>query len=74
MDALGIAFEYETMATSLLQRKLSVGYSRAQKMIDMMEERGYVGKFDPATKKRKIILTKEEYDELRLNKGGEQSE
>ncbi len=67
MDALGIAFEYETMATSLLQRKLSVGYARAQKMIDMMEDRGYVSKFDPATKKRKIILTKEEYDELRLN-------
>ncbi|MBQ6183810.1 MAG: DNA translocase FtsK [Clostridia bacterium] len=74
LDALGIAFEYETMATSLLQRKLSVGYSRAQKMIDMMEDRGYVGKFDPATKKRKIILTKEEYDELRLNKSSAQSE
>ena len=40
----------------------------------MMEDRGYVGKFDPATKKRKIILTKEEYDELRLNKSSAQNE
>ena len=68
LDALAIAIEFETMATSLLQRKLSVGYSRAQKMIDMMEDRGYVGKFDPATKKRKVNITREEYDELCLNK------
>lgn len=68
LDAIGVAFEFETMSTSLLQRRLSVGYSRAQKMIDMMEARGYVGKFDTQTKKRKIIITFEEYQQLRLNK------
>ncbi len=66
LDAIGVAFEFETMSTSLLQRKLSVGYSRAQKMIDMMESRGYVGKFDTQTKKRKIIITFEEYQQLRM--------
>ena len=68
LDAIGVAFEFETMSTSLLQRRLSVGYSCAQKMIDMMEARGYVGKFDTHTKKRKIVITFEEYQQLRLNK------
>lgn len=67
-DAIGVGFEFETMSTSLLQRKLSIGYARAQKIIDMLEERAYVGKFDPATKKRKILISREEYDELRLNR------
>ncbi|MDD4125758.1 MAG: DNA translocase FtsK, partial [Eubacteriales bacterium] len=74
IDAIGVAFEFETMSTSLLQRKLSVGYARAQKIIDMMEDRGYVGKFDPATKKRKINITRDEYDELRLNRSGEKAD
>ncbi|MGI6715830.1 MAG: DNA translocase FtsK [Eubacteriales bacterium] len=74
IDALGVAFEYDTMSTSLLQRKLSVGYARAQKIIDMMEDRGYVGKFDPATKKRKVLITKAEFDEMRLAKSGEVSD
>ncbi len=74
MDAIGVAFEFETMSTSLLQRKLSVGYARAQKIIDMMEDRGYVGKFDPATKKRKINISRDEYDELRLNHSGEKAD
>ena len=72
LDAIGVAFEFGTMSTSLLQRKLSVGYSRAQKMIDMMEARGYVGKFDTQTKKRKINITLEEYQALRINKESEQ--
>ncbi|MEG2118684.1 MAG: DNA translocase FtsK, partial [Clostridia bacterium] len=71
LDAIAVAFEYETMSTSLLQRKLSIGYSRAQKIIDMMESRGYVGKFDPATKKRKINITFEEYQQLRINNSEE---
>lgn len=71
LDAIGVAFEFGTMSTSLLQRKLSVGYSRAQKMIDMMEARGYVGKFDTQTKKRKINITMEEYQQLRINKESE---
>ena len=40
----------------------------------MMEDRGYVGKFDPATKKRKILITKAEYDEMRLAKSGENAD
>lgn len=74
LDAIGVAFEFETMSTSLLQRKLSVGYARAQKIIDMMEDRGYVGKFDAATKKRKILISREEYDEMRLNRTKEKAD
>jgi len=33
-----------------------------------MEARGYVGKFDTQTKKRKIVITFEEYQQLRMNK------
>ncbi len=42
-DARMIVIESKTASTSFLQRKLSVGYARAAKLIDMLEERGIVG-------------------------------
>lgn len=68
LDAIGVGLEFQTMSSSLLQRRLAIGYSRAQKIVDLMEDRGYVGKFDPSTKKRTIVITLEEYQQLKLNK------
>ncbi len=62
MDALRIFIEEGRVSTSLLQRKLSIGYGRAAKMIDRMEEDGYVSAAD-GNKARNILLTKEEFIE-----------
>lgn len=67
IKALEIAIECDTISTSLLQRRLSIGYGRAAKIIDSLEQRGYVSEFEPATRKRKILITPQELSELKLN-------
>lgn len=67
MDAIEVAIECGTVSTSLLQRRLSLGYARAARIIDRMERRGYIGEFDAATKKRSILITREQFAELKLN-------
>lgn len=67
MDAIEVAIESGTVSTSLLQRRLSLGYARAARIIDRMERRGYIGEFDAATKKRNILITREQFAELKLN-------
>lgn len=58
--AVKLAVEEGKISTSLMQRKLGVGYGRAAKIIDTMEEMGYVSKQD-GNKPRRILITAEEY-------------
>ena len=58
--AVKLAVETGKISTSLMQRKLGVGYGRAAKIIDTMEEMGYVSKAD-GTKPRAVLITPEEY-------------
>ncbi len=67
MQALEIAVESDTISTSLIQRRLSVGYARAARIIDKLERKGYVGAFDAAAKKRKVLISKEAFLQLKLN-------
>ncbi|HOJ48841.1 MAG TPA: DNA translocase FtsK [Bacillota bacterium] len=67
VDALEVALECGNISTSLLQRRLSLGYARAARIVDKLERRGYIGQFDPTTKKRQILITREEFMELKLN-------
>ena len=67
LDAIEVAIESGTVSTSLLQRRLSLGYARAARIVDKMERRGYIGEFDSATKKRPILITREQFAELKLN-------
>ncbi len=46
MDAVNVIREYDRASASLLQRRLKVGYARAARMIDQLQERGYIGAFD----------------------------
>ena len=46
---------------SMIQRKCSAGYNRAGKIIEQMEEMGYISPFDGA-KARKVLITKEEFE------------
>ena len=67
MDALEVAIECGTVSTSLLQRRLSLGYARAARIVDKMERKGFIGEFDTATKKRSILITREQFAEMKLN-------
>ncbi|HPX00331.1 MAG TPA: DNA translocase FtsK, partial [Sedimentibacter sp.] len=53
-------------SVSYIQRKFRVGYSRAARIIDQLEERGIVGGHE-GSKPRKVLVTKEELDEMRGN-------
>jgi S-DNA-T family DNA segregation ATPase FtsK/SpoIIIE len=59
-DAVKLAVEEGKISTSLMQRRLGVGYGRAAKIIDTMEQLGYVSKPD-GNKPRRVLLTMEEY-------------
>jgi S-DNA-T family DNA segregation ATPase FtsK/SpoIIIE len=58
--AVKLAIEEGKISTSLMQRRLGVGYGRAAKIIDTMEELGYVSKPD-GNKPRRVLITMEEY-------------
>jgi len=58
-DAITIAFEYNQISTSMLQRKLGVGYARAGRIIDDLEERGIISGPN-GSKPRKILVTEDE--------------
>lgn len=53
-------------SASYIQRKFKVGYSRAARIIDQLEERGIVGGHE-GSKPRKVLITKEELEEMRGN-------
>ena len=64
-DAVELAIDAGKISTSLLQRRLEVGYGRAAKIIDRMEEMGFVSAPD-GNKPRKILITRDELEERRL--------
>ena len=64
-DAVELAVDCGKISTSLLQRRLEVGYGRAAKIIDRMEEMGFVSEPD-GNKPRKILITPEELAEKRM--------
>jgi len=66
-EALDVAAGKDKIGTSALQRALNLGYGRAAKIIDRMEELGFVGP-DPGTKQgRKVYITKQQLMEYRAN-------
>ena len=65
-QAVELAVNSNKIATSMLQRNLSVGYGRAAKIIDQMERLGYVGPPD-GTKPREVLITVQQFRELVVN-------
>ena len=59
-DAVRVAVEEKRVSTSLLQRKLEIGYGRAAKIIDRMQAEGIVSPPD-GSKPRTILITPEQY-------------
>ncbi len=58
-DAIKVVVENGQASTSLLQRKLKLGYARAARIVDEMEQRGVVGPYE-GSKPRKVLITKEQ--------------
>jgi len=63
-DAVRIVLATQRGSVSLLQRRLSIGYSRAARLIDMMAEAGIVGSYR-GSQAREVLLTLEEWEAAR---------
>ena len=61
-DAVEIAVNTRKISTSLIQRKLSIGYGKAAKFIDIMEDMGIVGEAN-GSKPREVLLSPDEWHE-----------
>ena len=57
-----VVLEYKRASASLLQRRLKIGYARAARILDMLEEKGVVGPADGA-KPREVYLKEDESQE-----------
>ncbi|MBQ8208692.1 MAG: DNA translocase FtsK [Clostridia bacterium] len=64
--AIELAIDCGKISTSLIQRRLSLGYGRAAKLIDKMEQLGYVSAQD-GQKPREVLITKQMYMEMVVN-------
>ncbi len=73
MSAIEIAVDAgdNGISTSMLQRRLSLGYARAGRLIDTMEKMGIVGGFE-GSKPRRVLMTREQFMEFKL--GGKSNE
>ncbi len=58
-DAIKVVVENGMASTSLLQRKLKLGYARAARIVDEMEQRGVVGPYE-GSKPRKVLITRDQ--------------
>ncbi len=69
-DAIDLVMDMGTASASMLQRRFKIGYSRAGRIVDQMEARGLVSGYD-GSKARQVLITKEEWQELKM--GGKDS-
>ena len=62
-EAEEVALEAGQVSVSMLQRRLKLGYSRAARLVDQMEERGYVGPFE-GSKPRQLMITRAQWNAM----------
>jgi len=61
--AIEVVVEAQMASTTLLQRKLKLGYARAARIVDALEEKGIVGPFE-GSKPRKVLISKQQWMEM----------
>ena len=67
-QAVDVVLEAKQASVSMLQRRLKLGYSRAARIVDQMEEIGVVGPFE-GSKPRQLLVTKEQWMEMQSIRG-----
>ena len=65
--AVDVVLETGQASVSMLQRRLKLGYARAARLVDQMEERGYVGPFE-GSKPRQLLIDKAKWQALKMAK------
>ena len=68
--AVDVILELGQASVSMLQRRLKLGYARAARLVDQMEQQGIVGPFE-GSKPRQLLITKEQWQQMQ-NGGGEE--
>ncbi|MCI8423547.1 MAG: DNA translocase FtsK [Lawsonibacter sp.] len=66
--AAEVVVETGQASVSMLQRRLKLGYSRAARLVDQLEDRGIVGPFE-GSKPRQLLITKEQWQEMKYRQG-----
>jgi len=67
-QAIDLVVETGQASVSLIQRKFKVGYARAARIIDQMEERGIVGGYE-GSKPRQVLISKQQLQEMKMADG-----
>ena len=67
-DAIRLVLNHETASVSLIQRRLRVGYTRAGRLIDMLERRGVISGYE-GSKPRQVLITVADLERV-LDGGG----
>ncbi len=62
VKAANIFIENNTASVSLLQRRLRIGYTRAARIMDFLEEQGVVGQYE-GSKPREVLMTKGQFEQ-----------
>ena len=65
MDAIEAVIEQGQASTSFIQRRFKVGYARAGRIIDQMEERGIISGYK-GSKPREVLMPRERWEELKM--------
>ena len=66
MEAIDEVVQSGQASTSYIQRKFKVGYARAGRIIDQMEERGIISGYQ-GSKPREVLMTRERWEELKMS-------
>ena len=66
-EAVNIFVEDQKASVSLLQRRLRIGYARAARLVDIMEDKGIVSKLDN-TRRREILIDSEQLEKLQTSR------
>lgn len=64
-EAIDMVVESQTASTSFIQRRFKVGYARAGRIIDQMEQRGIISGYQ-GSKPREVLMPKERWEELKM--------
>jgi len=73
MDAIELSIETGQASASFIQRRFKVGYARAGRIIDQMEQRGIISGYE-GSKPRQVLISKEAWQEMKMSSNSSNNE